>query len=222
MQIAKPLEKAWPITQRFETKVKYMRSGIHSGIDYACPDGTDLLACFAGTIIKTENVLINNGYGRAIWLQSDENPKVVALYGHTSKILAIKGTHVEMGTIIGKSGHSGFVFSVTGGNGAHLHFALLVDNIWADPMPLFTKSASTPIPVSEPVHIPVTNGDPVTPTVEYTNYTIVKGDTLYGIAKKKLGDAEKWRQIFDLNTDKIENPKYIYPGQIIKIPNKKK
>lgn len=216
MRLAKPLEKKWPITQSFATKVNYMRSGIHSGIDWACPDGTDLLACFAGTIIKTENVLINSGYGRAIWLQSDENPKVVALYGHTSKILAMKGTHVEEGTIIGKSGHSGFVFSTSGGNGAHLHFGLTVDNIWTDPMPYFDGAQPQP----KPITIPVKNGDPV--QEEFEAYTIIKGDTLYGIAKKKLGDAEKWRTIFDLNADTIENPKYIRPGQIIKIPTKKK
>lgn len=216
MHIAKPLEKKWPITQSFATKVNYMRSSIHSGIDWACPDGTDLLACFAGTIIKTENVLINSGYGRAIWLQSDENAKVVALYGHTSKILAKEGTHVEEGTIIGKSGHSGFVFSTSGGNGAHLHFGLTIDNVWTDPMPYFSDTQP------KPINIPVKDGNTTPITDGYENYTIVKGDTLYGIAKKKLGDAEKWRTLFDLNTDTIENPKYIKPGQVIRIPTKKK
>lgn len=42
MKIQKPLEKNWAITQRFETRVSYMRSGIHSGIDYACPDDQPL------------------------------------------------------------------------------------------------------------------------------------------------------------------------------------
>ena len=199
-----------------------MRSGIHSGIDWACPDGTDLLACFDGVVIKTENVLINSGYGRAIWLQSDENPKVVALYGHTSQLLAKTGTHVQKGTIIARSGHSGFVFSSHGGNGAHLHFGLVVDTVWADPMRFIDDTAPVPIAILEPIHIPVLNADPVIPEKEYTEYTVVKGDTLYGIAKKKLGDAEKWRILFDYNKETIENPKYIRVGQIIKIPNKKK
>lgn len=215
MLLKKPLEKNWPITQRFETKVTYMRSGIHSGIDYACPDDTDLLACFDGIVIKTENVLINSGYGRAIWLQKKDNPKIVALYGHTSKILAIKGTEVEAGMIIGKSGHSGYVFSAHGGNGAHLHFALLVDNVWTDPMPFFDTNKTIPKAPAVPISIPVKDGNGNEATAEYETYTVVKGDTLYGIAKKKLGDAEKWRQIYDLNNDKIENPKYIKPGQIL-------
>ena len=221
MRISKPLEKNWPITQHFETKVKYMRSGIHSGIDYACPDGTDLLACFDGMVIKTENILINSGYGRAIWIQSEENPKVVALYGHTSQILATKGTRVTMGTIIAKSGHSGFVFSTHGGNGAHLHFGLLVDNVWADPMLYFEKQTKTINTIAETIKIPVKNKDkPETKKEDWTIYTIKKNDTLYGIAKKTLGDAEKWRLIFDENKDTIENPKRIYPGNKIRIPNK--
>lgn len=208
MQIQKPLEKNWTITQRFETKVNYMRSGIHSGIDWACPNDTDLLACFDGIIVKTENILINSGYGRAIYLQSDENNKVVALYGHCSQLLAKVGNHVKAGTIIAKSGKSGFVL---GKNGYHLHFALMVGGIWTDPMPYF--DGKTSLKKNNPIKIPVKNGDE-----QLNTYTIKKGDTLYGIAKKLFGDANKWRFIFDCNTDIIENPKHIRPGQVIKIP----
>lgn len=153
-------------------------------------------------------------------MQKKDNPKIVALYGHLSKILAIKGTEVQANTIIGKSGHSGFVFSSHGGNGAHLHFAIMVDGVWIDPMKFFDTVAPTPI--SKPVHISVKNSDERPPVNEYTEYTVIKGDTLYGIAKKKLGDAERWRDIYHLNYETIENPKYIKPGQIIKLPNKKK
>jgi nucleoid-associated protein YgaU len=51
-------------------------------------------------------------------------------------------------------------------------------------------------------------------------YEIKKGDTLSGIAKQQLGDASKWRTIYEANKDVIKNPDLIYPGQKIKIPRK--
>ncbi len=49
-------------------------------------------------------------------------------------------------------------------------------------------------------------------------YTVAPGDSLSAIAQKLYGDAGKWRQIFEANTDQIKNPDLIYPGQILKIP----
>jgi nucleoid-associated protein YgaU len=53
---------------------------------------------------------------------------------------------------------------------------------------------------------------------ESTFYTIVKGDTLSGIAKKFYGDANKYPQIFEANRGVIKNADLIYPGQTIRIP----
>jgi len=47
---------------------------------------------------------------------------------------------------------------------------------------------------------------------------VVKGDTLYDIAGKTLGDVNRWPEIYNLNKDKIENPDLIYPGQVLKLP----
>ena len=49
-------------------------------------------------------------------------------------------------------------------------------------------------------------------------YTVVKGDTLSKIAKSMYGDANKWRRIYEANTDIIKNPDVIRPGQVLKIP----
>ena len=51
-----------------------------------------------------------------------------------------------------------------------------------------------------------------------TFYTIVKGDTLSGIAKRFYGDANKYHQIFEANRGIIKNADLIYPGQVIRIP----
>jgi nucleoid-associated protein YgaU len=49
-------------------------------------------------------------------------------------------------------------------------------------------------------------------------YTVVKGDSLSKIAKREYGDADKWRTIYEANTDLIKDPDLIYPGQELKIP----
>ncbi len=49
-------------------------------------------------------------------------------------------------------------------------------------------------------------------------YTVVKGDTLSKIAHSIYGDANKWRKIYEANTDLIKNPDLIRPGQVLKIP----
>lgn len=53
------------------------------------------------------------------------------------------------------------------------------------------------------------------------NYEVVKGDHLWGIAKKKehYGNGFAWPVIYKANRDKIKNPDLIYPKQVFKIPN---
>ena len=50
-----------------------------------------------------------------------------------------------------------------------------------------------------------------------STYTVKQGDYLILIAKRELGDANKWRDIYELNRDKISDPNLIYPGQILKL-----
>lgn len=57
--------------------------------------------------------------------------------------------------------------------------------------------------------------------VEVRTYTVVSGDSLSKIAKREYGDGNKWRQIYDANRDKINDPDLIYPGQVLTIPAEK-
>lgn len=50
-----------------------------------------------------------------------------------------------------------------------------------------------------------------------SEYTVAVGDSLSSIARKVLGDGKKWRSIYDMNTDRIKDPRFIYPGQLLKI-----
>lgn len=44
------------------------------------------------------------------------------------------------------------------------------------------------------------------------------GETLWFLAKRYLGHGYRWRQIFELNRDVIENPDIIHVGESLKIP----
>jgi nucleoid-associated protein YgaU len=49
-------------------------------------------------------------------------------------------------------------------------------------------------------------------------YTVKSGDTLSEIAKRELGSANKYMEIFDANRDQLSDPDKIKPGQVLKIP----
>ena len=49
-------------------------------------------------------------------------------------------------------------------------------------------------------------------------YTVQAGDTLSGIAKKYLGNANAYTDIFNANRDQLTDPDQIKPGQVLKIP----
>ncbi len=51
-------------------------------------------------------------------------------------------------------------------------------------------------------------------------YTVVRGDHLWGIAKKKehYGNGFAWPIIYKANRDQIKDPDLIYPDQVFKVP----
>ena len=49
-------------------------------------------------------------------------------------------------------------------------------------------------------------------------YTVVKGDTLWGIARRFYGKGSLYTRIADANSGIIKNPNLIYPGQVLTIP----
>jgi len=57
----------------------------------------------------------------------------------------------------------------------------------------------------------VAGGDPVFHTVE-------KGDTLWAISSKTLGNGARYEEIFEANKPMLTHPDKIYPGQVLRIP----
>lgn len=53
---------------------------------------------------------------------------------------------------------------------------------------------------------------------EAVTYTVVAGDSLSKIALAHYGDAMAYMKIFEANTDQLENPDLIHPGQVLVIP----
>lgn len=101
----------------------FNRKNFHSGIDYVCPEGTEIHAVAAGKIEKTGYQ--EKGYGKYIIIKHEKGFK--SIYAHLDRIKAKTGDRVSQGFVIGLVGKTGMT------TGAHLHFELIKDNKHVDP-----------------------------------------------------------------------------------------
>ncbi len=82
------------------------------------------------------------------------------------------------------------------------------------PAPSAAGSASTP--VVRPAEA-VSTEQP--PSRAAKTYTVVSGDTLYGIAQKQLGSGPRWEEILRLNKALLKgDPKRLAPGMALQLP----
>lgn len=49
-------------------------------------------------------------------------------------------------------------------------------------------------------------------------HTVEEGDNLSAVAKKTLGSANRYMEIFEANKPMLSDPDKIYPGQVLRIP----
>ena len=102
----------------------------HRGIDLAIQEGDSVFAWRTGVVSYT-------GYNRISGnminlLHADD---YTSKYHHLLRILVEEGEVVEAGQYIGKAGRSGKV------TGPHLHFTLMRDEKFVDPLPFLKKSS---------------------------------------------------------------------------------
>lgn len=51
-------------------------------------------------------------------------------------------------------------------------------------------------------------------------HTVVAGDCLWSIAEERWNDGLRWPEIHEANSDLIEDPDLIYPGQVLSLPSR--
>jgi soluble lytic murein transglycosylase-like protein len=48
--------------------------------------------------------------------------------------------------------------------------------------------------------------------------TVKPGETLARIAERELGDAGRWRELFEANQDQLPSPFVVFPGTVLRLP----
>ena len=102
----------------------------HHGTDFGARRGTPLLAVNAGRVIFSGRM---GGYGNVVKIKHDGG--YVSLYAHQSRRRVKKGQYVKKGQVIGYVGSTGR------STGPHLHFGLMKNGRWIDPMKVLRKKS---------------------------------------------------------------------------------
>ena len=98
----------------------------HMGYDFASTAHDSIPAANDGVVVFTGPFGI---YGNAVII--DHGLGLFSLYGHMSEIATERGRAVAKGESLGKSGATGLA------GGDHLHFAMLLDGNFVDPLEWF-------------------------------------------------------------------------------------
>jgi murein DD-endopeptidase MepM/ murein hydrolase activator NlpD len=118
-----PMAKGtYRLTARFGQTGGYWSSGVHTGLDFAGPTGTPILAAASGKVVSTG---YEGPYGNQIII--DHGDGYQTTYNHLSGIGVSVGDKVSTGDQIGRRGSTG------NSTGAHLHFEVTKNGKFIDP-----------------------------------------------------------------------------------------
>ncbi len=112
----------------------------HNGIDICRHSGTygaSIVAVKAGTVTTAYHSGYNGGYG--LYVVVDHGDGVKTYYAHMSSVSVNVGDYVTQGTKLGGIGNTGYSF------GAHLHFGLMINGSWVNPMNYLSKPSGLEI-----------------------------------------------------------------------------
>jgi murein DD-endopeptidase MepM/ murein hydrolase activator NlpD len=120
------LPRRWPLDERgFITRGQAAGAPDeedHPGIDIAVPVGSVVRASGGGVVLQTG---AQAEYGNFVLLEHPEGYQT--MYGHLSRILAVQGSRVAAGEVIGLSGNTGR------SSAPHLHFEIRLNGVSIDP-----------------------------------------------------------------------------------------
>ncbi len=119
---------------------------------------------------------------------------------------------------LGNSNRWGEIAKQNGINNARDLRVGMVLKLPSDPTASAPIARPTPVPPksapSKPA--PASTTTPTNSRQTTTNYTVKSGDTLTSIARKTVGDGNRWREIAQLNN--LSNPGALRVGMVLKIP----
>lgn len=108
----------------------------HNGIDICVSGGSqgkNISASAAGKVIAAYHSGFNGGYG--LYVVIDHGNGVQTYYAHCSSVLVSTGQKVSKGQTIARIGNTGY------STGPHLHFGVLVNGKWKNPLSYVNKPA---------------------------------------------------------------------------------
>lgn len=138
MKLRLPFNGTFHITQRFGEY--YTDSKGHTGIDYALPLGTPVLAMADGKV--TFAGMDTTGYGNLIIIEHPDGS--YSKYAHLSKFRVAKDMQVDSGTVIALSGGAKWDIGSGNSTGPHLHAEYVVNGKPVNPELYFGSGSVTP------------------------------------------------------------------------------
>ena len=117
MQYRQPFSGDYPISQKYGETIT---SKFHTGIDYACPATTPILASEAGQVVMSG--WDKTGFGYCVIIKHEDGN--ATLYAHLTMVACKLGQRVARSQVIGYSGSTG------NSTGPHLHFE--ARKVWND------------------------------------------------------------------------------------------
>ena len=109
------------------------RSALHTGLDFPSEPGTAIVAAAGGVVVTQE---YHPAYGNMV--EIDHGNDLVTRYAHASRVLVKKGDLIKRGQKIAEVGNTGR------STGPHLHFEVLVQDVFQDPQKFLLSGQKIP------------------------------------------------------------------------------